>query len=170
MPSGCRQVEHRPDCVKLKTMLDFDCRITFEGGSTMRLVICPALAFLAIASPAIAKEPCPPRETGTYPWAVKGLMNGDLWGWVYLELDKDRRVQRCLMGENNIHDDQLRFFACRAFTQDWEPAKATDVAPGSTVKRLFVMAGEDHLKANRAARKRFFQEHPEERSECYPEY
>jgi len=96
-------------------------------------------------------------------------MDGDYWAWVYLVIGKDHRVEKCLMGDNNIHDDQLRFFACKAFTDGWDPANANDVQPGQEIKRFFVIPGGKHEKANKDARKKFFADHPNERPECYPE-
>jgi hypothetical protein len=73
------------------------------------------------------------------------------------------------MGKTNIDDSDLRFFACKAFTDDWKPASAVEPVPGSVVKRLFIMPGPNHEKADKDARKRFFAEHPDQRPECYPE-
>lgn len=114
---------------------------------------------------------CPPREPGTYPWLEDGKLPGDEWAWVYLELDKNARAKRCLMGENNIRDPDLRFFVCRAMKEDWHPASDEEAKTlaSTTVKRFFVIPGYDHDKKLREARKRFFAEHPDERPECYPE-
>lgn len=124
---------------------------------------------LGLASPAAAKGPCPPRESGTYPWAINGIMDGDLWAWVYLEIGKDKQPVRCLIGNNNIDDSDLRFFVCKAFMDQWQPADSTQVQPGTEVKRFFLMAGNKHANANQAARKKFFADHPDQRPQCYPE-
>lgn len=138
------------------------------GDNMAKLVMLAAAAGIAAASPGFAKEPCAPREVGTYPWAANGLVNGDLYAWVYLTIGKDRRPQ-CSIGENNIHDSDLRFFVCKAFTDGWKPARPEDVSPGKVVKRLTVIAGPSHAKIEKEARRRFFAEHPDERPECYPE-
>lgn len=127
-----------------------------------------ATVLIAVASPALANGPCPAREVGTYPWAPNGVLNGDLYAWVYLKIGKDRRPE-CFMGSNNIHDSDQRFFICRAIADEWKPARPEDAVPGTVVKRLTVMAGPDHAKVDKEARKRFFAEHPDERPECYPE-
>jgi hypothetical protein len=100
---------------------------------------------------------------------MKGAIAGDYYAWVYLVIGKDHRPAKCLMGENNIHDDQMRFFACKAFVDGWDPAHASDVQPGQQIKRYFVIPGAAHEKANKEARKKFFAEHPDQRPECYPE-
>ena len=98
-------------------------------------------------------------------------MPGDKWAWVYLELDEKARPKRCLMGKNNIHDPDLRFFVCRAAEKDWHPAtpEHAKAVASTTVKRRMIMRGPEHYKLMREARKRFFAEHPDERPECYPE-
>ena len=128
------------------------------------------LAFLiGIPVAAVAADPpCPPREPGSYPWAGQGIVNGDLYAWVYLKIGKDRRPQ-CSIGENNIHDSDLRFFVCRAFANEWKPARPEDAMPGSVVKRLTIMAGPNHAKMEKEARKQYFVQHPDQRPECYPE-
>ena len=74
-----------------------------------------ALVLIGTPIAAVAADaPCPPREPGSYPWAGNGIVNGDLYAWVYLKIGKDRRPE-CSIGENNIHDSDLRFFVCRAF-------------------------------------------------------
>ena len=133
-----------------------------------RIVTSIAAALIAAASPGLAKDPCPPREVGTYPWAANGIVNGDLYAWVYLKIGKDSRPE-CLMGENNIHDSDKRFFVCRAFTEGWKPARPEDAAPGTVVKRLTIIAGPNHAKIENEARRRFFAEHPDQRPECYPD-
>ena len=131
-------------------------------------MIFAAAAWIAAAAPGLTKEPCAPREVGTYPWAANGLVNGDLYAWVYLKIGKDLRPQ-CFLGENNINDSDLRFFVCKAFTDGWKPARPDDVAPGRIVKRLMVMPGPSHAKIEKEARRKFFADHPAERPECYPE-
>lgn len=115
--------------------------------------------------------PCPAREPGTYPWSTDGTMPGDKWAWIFLELDKNGKPKRCLMGENNVRDDDLRFFMCRAAEKDWQPATPEEAKAlaSSTVKRRLIMRGPDHWKKMREARKRYFEQNPHERPECYPE-
>jgi len=134
----------------------------------MRVASSIAVVLIALASPALAKEACPARETGTYPWAANGVLNGDLYAWVYLKIGKDHRPE-CFMGANNINDSDERFFVCNAFANGWKPARAEDAVPGTVVKRLMVIAGPNHAKLDKDARRRFFAEHPDERPDCYPE-
>lgn len=137
--------------------------------SISTLMLC---ASVIVGLPAnAAANTCPPREPGTYPWSTDGTMPGDQWAWVYLELDKDARPKRCLMGKNNIHDSDRRFLVCRAMKEDWRPASADAgrAVASTTVKRFFIIRGPNHEKLMRAARKRYFAENPHERPECYPE-
>ena len=138
------------------------------GDFMAKIVMTIAAALIAVASPGLAADKCAPREVGSFPWANNGLVNGDLYGWVYLKIDKNGRPQ-CFMGQNNINDSDQRFFICQAFTRDWKPAKPEDALPGAVVKRLFIMAGPHHDKIEKEARRRFFADHPDERPECYPE-
>ena len=118
-----------------------------------------------------AANDCPPHEPGYLPWLTNGVAKGDLWAWVYLELDKDARPKRCLMGENNIHDADTRFLACDAMKQGWKPATEEDgrALASTTVKRLFILPGPNRNKEIREAKKRWFAEHPDQRPECYPD-
>jgi hypothetical protein len=129
------------------------------------------LAGLCLGAPAAAAGDCPPREPGNLPWMGNGVVKGDLWAWIYLELDKNARPKRCLMGENNIHDADMRFYACRAMTLDWKPASPDDgrSVASTTIKRFFVIPGPDRDKAIGEAKKSWFAEHPDQRPECYPD-
>lgn len=141
-----------------------------------------ALAVVAAASPALAKEACPPSKyEGPYPWFVKEVMKGDQFADIYLDVDKSGRPINCRMGENNIPGDD-KFWVCKAFIDQFTTApSSTDHAfgpppanlpPNSPIKgtifRKYVGYGEQHQKAEHAARLQFFREHPEERPECYP--
>jgi len=125
----------------------------------------------ASSSAIAAANDCPPHEPGYLPWMSNGIAKGDLWAWVYLDLDKDARPKRCLMGENNIHDADTRFLACSAMKEGWKPAtpdQGRSVA-STMVKRLFIIPGPDRNKAIREAKKSYFAEHPDQRPECYPD-
>jgi hypothetical protein len=126
---------------------------------------------LFLGSPLRAADDCPPHEPGVLPWMGNGTFKGDLWAWVYLELDKKAEPKRCLMGDNNIHDPDMRFYACRAMQLDWKPATPEEAKSlaSTTIKRFFIMPGPDRHKQIREAKKRWFAEHPGERPECYPD-
>jgi hypothetical protein len=138
-------------------------------GRPLKLLL--ACGLFAAASVQAADSECPPHEPGTFPWMENGTVKGDLWAWTYLELDKNGEPKRCLMGKNNIHDEDTRFFVCRAMQKDWHAATPEEAkaAASTTVKRFFVMIGPDHDKRLREAKKRYFAEHPAERPECYPD-
>lgn len=131
--------------------------------------ILAAVAF-CLSGPALAgNEPCPPLEIGMEPWTTDGALPGDEYAWVYLTIGKDHRPLKCGLGQTNIFDSDRRFFVCRAFMTDWRAAAGQEPAAGSVIKRLMVIPGPHHDKIEREARKRFFQDHPEQRQECYPE-
>ncbi len=130
------------------------------------------VAALIGGSPALAAaDDCPPHEPGQLPWMTNQIVKGDLWACVYLELDKDARPKRCLMGENNIHDADTRFLACDAMKESWKPATDDDAraVASTTVKRLFILPGPDRNKEIREAKKNWFAANPDQRPECYPD-
>jgi len=117
------------------------------------------------------KAPCPPREAGqSYPWQTSGLVRGDQYAWVIVTVDRTGRPIRCGIGDNNIPDRDMRFWLCKAYSDDWRAPAAQPGDPETrTIKRKTIMPSYDHQMANKKARKAWFQQHPEERSECYPE-
>jgi hypothetical protein len=146
------------------------------------LVTCIALGLMGIGSPVSAKEPCPPSKyPPPYPWLITDMMSGDQFADIYLDIDKAGKPINCRMGKNNIPGDN-KFFVCQAFIGQWMTSPQPndpEVGPpppntpkGSpikaTVHRHFVAYGDKHAKAEREARERFFQQHPEERRDCYP--
>jgi hypothetical protein len=147
-----------------------------------RVVFCVWTVLAAIASPAWAKEPCPANKyRPPYPWFIETIMKGDQFADIYLDVDKSGRPINCRMGQNNIPGD-TKFFVCKAFLEQWStraPSEDPTIGPPpanlpanspvkGTIYRKYLAYGEQHAKAEKAARKQFFQQHPEERSECYP--
>jgi hypothetical protein len=147
-----------------------------------RFVICVAAVLATIASPTLAKAPCPATKyQPPYPWFIEGIMKGDQFADIYLDIDKSGKPINCRMGQNNIPGDD-KFFVCKAFIDQWTTAPPSvnptlgpapaDLPASSPIKgtihRKYVAYGENHEKAESDARKKFFQQHPEERSECYP--
>ena len=130
------------------------------------------VAALTCGGPAVAAaSDCPPHDPGYLPWLTNGIAKGGLWAWVYLELDKDARPKRCLMGENNIHDADTRFLACDAMKESWKPATEADAraVASTTVKRLFIIPGPKRDKEIREAKDLWFAQHPDQRPQCYPD-
>ena len=147
----------------------------------MYRVVILAIA-LAVTSPAAAKPSCPANKyKSPYPWLVDQLMDGDEYADVYIDVDHAGKPVSCRIGQSNIQGDD-KFFVCKAFLEQWSTAPTSDnptIGPPppnlpshsvitGTVYRKYVAYGDKHEKAERLARKKFFQEHPEERSECYP--
>lgn len=132
-------------------------------------IVVPMFASLLAASAAPAKDACPARQGSDTPWDTHGIMPGDKWAWVYLTIDTIGRPTTCGIGENNMSPG-LRGKVCRSFIRNWraEPMLRDGKPVKATIKRKFLTYGKQHEKANREARKRYFLEHPEERSECYP--
>ena len=108
-------------------------------------------------------------------------MYGDEYAEIYIDIDKAGKPIGCRMGQNNIPGDN-KFFVCQAFIEQWRTSpRPNDPAIGpppphlpansrvnATVHRTYIAYGPDHEKAERNARKQFFQQHPDERPECYP--
>ncbi len=127
---------------------------------------------LLTGSAAGAEKPaCPQFEAGqSYPWQTQGMMKGDQYASVYIDVDRSGRPLQCRIGENNIPDPYTRFQLCNAYTGDWRGPPASPGDPDRrTIKRQTVMIGSEHELANRRARRAWFRQHPDERSECYPE-
>ena len=105
-----------------------------------------------------------------HPWQVKGVMRGDQYAEVYIDIDERGRPLKCYIGKTNIPRDD-RFWTCKAYLDDWrtDPVMKDGKAVRGTVRRDVILTGDEHNKANREGRKRFFREHPDERPECYPE-
>ena len=122
------------------------------------------------AAPASAKQPCPDRKPGdAYPWSIQERMSGDQWARMDLDIDAQGRITDCRVRASNV-DAETRFFMCRAMRGSYQPDPPEDGAAlgPRTVQTSLVLAGRQRRRAEEAARKRFFREHPEERSECYP--
>lgn len=148
-----------------------------------KFVICVALVLVTSASPSLSKEPCPKNKYDPpYPWFIDQGMAGDEYADIYIDVDKSGKPINCRMGQNNIPGDD-KFFVCQAFLGQLTtaaPSANPTVAPPpahlppnspvkGTIYRRYVAYGPDHEKAERKARKQFFQQHPAERQECYPE-
>lgn len=147
-----------------------------------RLLVLLGAAALFIPMTANAGAACPASKyPPPYPWFIGDTMPGDLYADIYLDIDKAGKPIACRMGKNNIPGDD-KFFICNAFIEQWKTSpQPNDPAVGppppnlprnspiiATVHRQLITPGEQHEKAERAARERFFREHPEERQECYP--
>ncbi len=131
-----------------------------------------ACAALCIGSAAFAdKAPCPQREAGqAYPWQNLEPIKGDHYAWVIVDVDRSGRALRCGIGDNDISDPETRFRLCAAYKDDWgAPAAGPGDPDIRTIKRHFTMLGYEHQMADQKARKLWFQQHPQERSECYPD-
>ncbi len=134
--------------------------------SELMLAVLTAL----IAAPADAKQACPKRSPGdSYPWSTQGRMSGDQWAKMDIDIDAQGRVADCRVRASNV-DVETRFLMCRAMRRGFQPEPPENGAAVGprTVQASFLLAGPAHRRADEAARKRFFAEHPGERPECYP--
>jgi len=119
---------------------------------------------LSSAAPADSRAPCPPLAPGPLAWAVDGVMGGDRYAEVYLDLNEKGRPIVCRLGRNNLLGDDS-FFVCNAFAQQWG-ARAR--SGPTTVRSYWIEYGPKHAAAEKAVRDKYFRDHPYERSECYP--
>jgi len=125
-----------------------------------------------LASPAIAdKAPCPPHKAGApYPWESEGLMEGDHWADIAIDLDAHGKVTGCRVVKGNLESDE-GFYMCRAYTNqgEFDPLMKDGVAIAGTIQTHSMLKGMRHQDADESARKRWFAAHPQERQSCYPE-
>jgi hypothetical protein len=131
--------------------------------------ICTAL--LVTSAVRAESKKCPSREQGSYPWLERApqVIDGDLWAWVYLDLDNHGFVLRCYFGGSNISGPETRSDVCRSFVSGWRatPLMKDGTAVAGTTKRFFILAGKKHRKLYDEARKQWFAEHPEDSPSCY---
>ena len=138
----------------------------------MRTMIPFALAVALSSSAALAAPAgCPVHEPGArYPWQSNTIMRGDRFGWVIMDVDRYGAPASCRIGKNNFLDVETGMFLCKNYSERWRGPKATAADPDRrTFTRFSLLAGYDHLIADRKARKQWFKDHPEERPQCYPE-
>ena len=138
----------------------------------MGRTIAIALAAMLTGSAALAEPAqCPKWEAGArYPWQSDEIMPGDRFGWVIMEVDRYGAPASCRIGKNNFLDAETGQFLCKNYSERWRGPKAAASDPARrTFTRFSLINGYDHLRADRKARKQWFLDHPEERSECYPE-
>ena len=133
------------------------------------LTLAPLIA-LVIAQAATATSSCPVLTPGAlYPWQTKEIVSGDRWAEVSIDINAKGEPLRCRMGKNNLESD-MGFWVCRSMMSyaKFDQVKKDGVLVGNTVKSTFLLIGRNHRQADDAARKRYFAEHPGERSSCYP--
>jgi hypothetical protein len=137
----------------------------------MRRVFAVVAAAAVVGSPAFAKEPCPARPLGAlaYPWLIEGVMSGDKYADIYLDINKAGEPTGCRFANTNIRDDNDRFYTCLAFMGQWTAGPKDSAAAPRTVVRKYIAYGSKHQKAEREARKIYLQQHPDVRVECYQE-
>ena len=127
---------------------------------------------LAASSSALADvAQCPVHEPGArYPWQSNTIMEGDHYAWLILDVDRGGYPYRCRVGENNYVDPEQRFFLCKNYSERWRGPPAAASEPESRrLMRYSLVAGYDHLIADKKARRLWFRDHPEQLPECYPE-
>lgn len=130
-----------------------------------------AAASLIMAAQAAARNTCPPDTLGPhYPWLIDGLVAGDQYAEVYLDVNKDGEPTSCKVGQTNLSPDD-QSVACMGFLGEWrmKPTSETGIPLPTSVKRFYLLVGSKHQKAQAASRKTFFAQHPELRPECYPD-
>jgi hypothetical protein len=130
------------------------------------------LGALFVASSAGAETGrCPKWEAGArYPWQSNAVLRDDRYAWVILDVDRGGYPIECSVGRNNYPDPEQRFWLCKQYMDTWRgpPASESD-PPRRRLMRFSLVAGPKHQTADRRARRGWFEQHPEERPECYPE-
>ncbi|MDT8759823.1 hypothetical protein MZO42_14065 [Sphingomonas psychrotolerans] len=137
----------------------------------MKIFLLPLCAAMLVSGPVLASDPCPKFSPGdAYPWQTGERMPGDFWADALIDVDSKGTPTRCRTGAGNMKREQ-RFWYCNAVMKDarYSPVIKDGVAVSFKVKTVFVLPGRRHREADKAARSRFFAEHPEEKTICYPD-
>lgn len=127
---------------------------------------CALLSSAAVS----AADSCPEFRPGqAYPWQKGELMPGDQWAYLLVDLDAKGRPKDCRVGKHK-YKPEMGFWFCRAVLAQggFEPIMKDGVAVEGTVTRFISMPGRQRQRAEEAARKQWFKDHPEERPSCYP--
>src|SRR5512141_2729711 len=131
-----------------------------------------AVIALSIGSAVCAERlRCPKWERGTrYPWQSNTILRDDRFAWVILDVDRDGYPFKCRIGNNNYADNEERFWLCKQYSSLWRgpPAKPSD-PDRRRLERFSLIPGDRHVRADRKARRAWFEQHPDQRSECYPD-
>jgi hypothetical protein len=126
--------------------------------------------FIGSAGQAQSKK-CPLHEEGIYPWSanIPTIVNGDLWAWVYLDLDKGGHPLRCYIGETNISGNETKSDLCRGFVSGWQatPLMKDGVRVAGTTRRQVIIIGNHHKQLFDEARKTWFAQHRDDNPDCY---
>lgn len=138
---------------------------------TRLLLAVSALTFTTLANAqlsGVGSEPCPPSSRGPPPWVTNEIVSGDLYAYVYLDVDKRGRPSGCKIGTTNILGDD-KFWVCQAYMRQWttRPPANPGLDGRTTTERLFIEYGWKHASADRAARIAYFHAHPYLHPECY---
>jgi hypothetical protein len=139
----------------------------------MSLMIALLAASMTAQASGTGQRPCPTFTPGQpYPWEVRKPQPGDQWTWVYLLIDQKGRAKDCRIGDGNIRNKDTRGMICLSFQKNWytKPILKDGKPIEGWFKRLFIIANTKHQTSDLEARKLYFQQHPDERPECYPEY
>ena len=130
-------------------------------------------ASVLMSGPVVAADNCPSHLPGeAYPWqsSLDKPMPGDQWAWLYVDVDATGKPKNCKVGEHK-YEPEMGFWMCRAVmaSGQFEPVTKDGVAVEGTVKRYMTIAGRARKRADEAARKQWFKDHPGERPGCYPD-
>ena len=134
-------------------------------------VIALVVAFSIGSSGFAAAPQCPKWEAGArYPWQSDTPLRDDLFAWVNLTVDRKGYPIRCRVGKNNLVDAEARVWFCKQYYERWRGPRASADEPAKRkLMRYSLIAGPKHAANDRRARKAWFEQHPAERPECYPE-
>jgi hypothetical protein len=97
-------------------------------------------------------------------------MRGDKWAELQIKVDSKGQAVDCRVAGGNA-DPELVFAMCRAMISGRHFALSVKEgeAESGIVKRTIVMSGRTHMRADDAARKKYFADHPDDSPSCYPE-
>src|SRR5206468_11119051 len=87
MPRRLGQVEPC-SCTSPSAVLRWHCRIVACEGEFMRKSLSVLAAIFVFGASAAIADPCPPHRPGaSYPWDVAGVMSGDQWAELAVNVD-----------------------------------------------------------------------------------
>jgi hypothetical protein len=140
-------------------------------GMTLAKAIAFGAALCTCSAAFAGSAQCPKWERGSrYPWQTNEIMRGDGYAWLFLDVDRSGYPFRCRIGDNNFPDPEIGFWLCKSYSDRWRAPGAAESDPKTrTFKRYSLIAGYEHSRSDHKARKLWFEQHPEERAECYPE-
>src|SRR5206468_4563136 len=96
------------------------CRIVACEGEFMPKSLSVLAAISVFGASAAIADPCPPHRPGaSYPWDVPGVMSGDQWAELAVNVDTKGKVTDCKIASGNL-ENEMGFWVCRSILAQGE--------------------------------------------------